>query len=202
MTQAPTQAPTNVRTHAPLSGRRIRLRSIFPADYEYLYALATHEDTGWRWRYRGMTPSFEQFVGQLHENVLVQFLVEHRETQQRIGHVLAFDADLRNGWCHIAMIIDPMLKKMGWALEAGTLFVNYLFTGWNLRKLYGLTPEFSFNDIASGTGNWFREEGRLRDHEWHNGRYWDTVMLALWRSDWEGYGPTLLAKVTLPDEGA
>jgi RimJ/RimL family protein N-acetyltransferase len=182
--------------HAPLTGRRIRLRTIFPADYEYLYALATNEEIGWRWRYRGASPGLEQFAAQLHDGVLVQFVVEHVETRQRVGHVLAFEADHRNGTCHIAMVIDPALAKMGWTLEAGTLFVNYLFTGWNFRKLYGATTEFAYRDFSSMAGEWFREEGRLHDHEWHAGRYWDMVMLALYREDFEKYGPALVEKVT------
>jgi len=31
----------------------------------------------------------------------------------------------------------------------------------------------------------FVEEGRLRQHEWQNGRYLDTVCMGVLRSEWE-----------------
>jgi RimJ/RimL family protein N-acetyltransferase len=180
--------------NAPLVGRHVRLRPILPSDYEYLYELETNEQITWRWRFRGTTPSPEQFAQMLWEGVLVQFIVEHRETRQRIGRVLAYEANDRHGWCHFAIVMDPSLNRMGWTLEALALFLNYLFKTWNFRKLYAETPEYVYDDFASGAGSSFHVEGRLGRHEWFQGRYWDLLLLAMYREDFEqGLGARIVA---------
>ena len=182
----------------PLEGRRTRLRTLVPADYDYLYALATNEQISHRWQYRGATPSPEAFAQALWRNCLAQFIVEHKETRQRIGHVTAYDASERHGWCRIAVAIDPALSHQGWALESFALFFNYLFTTWNFRKLYGEMLEPAYADMASGANRWFRVEGRLHEHEWYDGRYWDLILLALHRDDWDREGRPLVEKLTRP----
>jgi RimJ/RimL family protein N-acetyltransferase len=169
----------------PLAGRHVRLRPITPADYDYLYELETNELLTWRWRHRATTPRPEHFVDMLWQSILAQFVIEHRETKQRLGRVLAYEANDRNGWCHFAIVADPSLNRSGWILEAMALFLNYLFRNWNFRKLYAESPEFAFDDIASGAGSAFRIEGRLKDHEWFDGRYWDLLLLAMYREDFD-----------------
>ncbi len=55
---------------APLSGRTIRLRPILPEDHRALYALATREETAFRWRFMGRVPGFNDFVSRLEDQVL------------------------------------------------------------------------------------------------------------------------------------
>lgn len=183
---------------APLVGRRVRLRPVQPSDYEYLYALATDDEVSHRWRFRGTTPSPDAFVQLLWQHSVVQFVVEHKESGRRIGHLSAFNADDRNGWCHIGVVIDPALSRTGWALESIALFLNHLFVTFGFRKLYGEVLEPAFADLASGAGRWFRVEGRLERHEFFAGRYWDLVVLALYREDWEREGVPLVEKLTNP----
>jgi RimJ/RimL family protein N-acetyltransferase len=188
-------ATAEPRATPPLSTRRVRLRPLVPTDYDYLYALTTDEEVNARWRFRGTSPNPEQFAKLLWQNALVQFVVEHRESGKRIGYLSAFDANERNGWCHISVVIDPGLSHTGWALESFALFFNYLFETFNMRKLYGEVLEPAYADLASGAGNWFRVEGRLVDHEYFGGRFCDLVLLALHRSDWEQRGKPLVEKL-------
>ncbi len=182
----------------PLAGRHVRLRPVLPTDNEYLYALATHPEVTWRWRYRGQSISYEQFVQQLWAGTLVHFVVERRENGQRIGYVQAFDASERHGWCHFAVMLDPMLERSGWAFECMPLFFNYLFTAWNFRKLYAVALENNYEQLRSGAGAWFVTEGRLAEHEWYDGRLWDLILLAVRRDLWERNGPKLVARLTAP----
>jgi RimJ/RimL family protein N-acetyltransferase len=168
-----------------MTGRHVRLRAVFPSDYEYLYALATHEKLGWRWRYRGTTPNPEVFQQNLWQTTVVQFVVERIEDGRSIGHVQAFDADDRNGFCHIGILLDPAVERSGWALEALLLFLDYLFTVFTYRKIYAEVVEFNYEQFASGANSVFKVEGRFKDHDWHAGRYWDLIVLALYRQDFE-----------------
>jgi RimJ/RimL family protein N-acetyltransferase len=171
---------------------------VLPSDYEYVYALTTHELVGWRWRYRGATPNLETFAQALYHNTLVNFVIERRDSPQRIGFAQAFDASERNGWCHIGLTLDPALSRMGWALESGVLFVNYLFTLWNFRKLYATVVEFNAPEFQSALQRGFELEGRLVEHEYHNGRYWDMLLYSYTREAWETTGPALVAKLAEP----
>jgi RimJ/RimL family protein N-acetyltransferase len=168
-----------------LTGRHVRLRAIYPNDYEYLYALASHEKIGWRWRYRGTSPSPEQFQQQLWQTTVAQFIVERTTDNQRVGFVQAFDASERNGYCHFAILLDPGLERSGWGFESMLLFLDYIFTVFPFRKLYAEVPEFNYGQFASGERGVFRVEGQLKDHEWHAGQFWDTYLIALYREDFE-----------------
>jgi RimJ/RimL family protein N-acetyltransferase len=185
----------------PLSGRRVRLRPVTPADHEYLYALATHPDMTFRWRYRGAAVSYDSFLRDLWGNTLVHFVVERVDGGQRIGYVQAFDAAERHGWCHFAVMLDPMLERSGWAIECLALFFNYMFTTWAFRKLYAVVLETNYDELESGSGKWFTLEGRLNEHEYYDGRYWDLIFLAVRRADWEASGPGLIAKLTGTETG-
>lgn len=50
--------------------------------------------------------------------------------------------------------------------------------------MYLDTAEFNFNRFASSSLGLFEVEGRLRSHEFHAGRYWDQITLALYRESW------------------
>ena len=73
----------------------------------------------------------------------------------------------------------------GIGMEASFLFVNYLFTNWNFRKIYVEAPSFVLEYYKSALGRVFVEEGRLREHEYFGGRYWDKLICAIWRHDWD-----------------
>lgn len=169
----------------PLTGRRLQLRPVMPYDVEFLYELATGEDVGYRWRFLGHVPNFEVFSQQLWHDVLVQFVIVSRKTQDRIGLVVCYTADLRNGYAHMAIAMKGKQVGTGIAIEAASLFVNYLFATFNLRKIYAEATDFNFQSVASGKDTLFREEGRLVDHYYYQGRFWDQRIVALHRADWE-----------------
>jgi hypothetical protein len=108
----------------PLSGRRVRLRAVVASDYDFLFMLAADERTGPHWRYRGLPPRPEEFVRDLWQGVLVQFLVERIDTKERVGLVVAYEANLRDAHCHLGALFRADTRV--WPLEAMVLFVNFL----------------------------------------------------------------------------
>ena len=56
--------------------------------------------------------------------------------------------------------------------------------------------ESNYEQFASGNGSWFVTEGRLAEHEYYDGRYWDLIFLTVRREDWEASGPKIVAKLT------
>ena len=168
-----------------LSGRRVSLRAVRDTDYDFLYQLAVDEEMGFRWRHRGETPGPEAFHQALWNGVLVQFVICDRRTGDPVGHAFAYNANFRYQTCFIAMGVKPSLVGSGWSIEAGRMFIDYLFAMWPFRKIYAEVGEFNFPQFASGTGTAFEVEGRLRDHEFYGNRYWDLFVLALYRERYE-----------------
>jgi RimJ/RimL family protein N-acetyltransferase len=170
---------------APLEGRRVALRPVWPDDHPFLYSLAVMPETGYRWRYRGMVPSYELFVRELTHGILAQFLVVDKKKNQAAGLVVCYSADMRHQYAHIAAIAAPEYLRTGVLLEASGLFVNYLFVTWPFRKLYGEAIDYAVHSYRSGLGRYFQQEGRLINHEYYGGRYWDLHIFALYRDTWE-----------------
>jgi RimJ/RimL family protein N-acetyltransferase len=175
-------------TGPSLEGRRVYLRPVTDADYGFLFALSTDEATGFRWRFRGETPSPESFSHSIWHNTIAQFVVCSNTTDEPVGHVVAFNADMRHRHAHIAMVVRPDRAGRSWALEGAQLFIDYLFANWEFRKIYAEVVDFNlaqFGSIADLPA--FRLEGRLSEHEYFRGRYWDVVIIGLRRDDWEAF---------------
>jgi RimJ/RimL family protein N-acetyltransferase len=181
--------------HIPLSGRRVRLRAVVASDYDFLFLLAADERTGPHWRYRGLPPRPEEFVRDLWQGVLVQFIVERAATNERLGLVVAYDANLRDGHCHLAALFRADTRV--WPTESLLLFVNFVFEEFGFMKLYADVIDYNLPALGSVVGRWMEREGLLRDHEMHGGRRWDVHILALWRDRFERDRERLLRRATV-----
>jgi len=69
-------------------------------------------------------------------------------------------------------------------MTAMGLFIDYVFRIGGFRKLYFETVEFNLEQYGSGLGKFFVEEGRLRAHEYYDGIYWDTLVMAIYSERW------------------
>ncbi|WP_322778654.1 GNAT family N-acetyltransferase [Frankia sp. Cas4] len=164
-----------------LHNGRFALRPVTPEYLPFLYELAISEEVGFRWRFRGAVPNQETFQAGLWQGVLAQFVVVLPATGEPIGLVVAYNADTTRGIAYLAAVFTPDYLLTGLPASAVELFVRYLFQVWNLRKLYMEVPEFNYELIASGEGRRFDVEGRLRDFNYYDGRFWDEYLLALCR---------------------
>jgi RimJ/RimL family protein N-acetyltransferase len=170
---------------APLSGVAADLVPVTEECYGYLYDLSTHPSVSVRWRYHGVIPTREAFVGEIWTGIFTQLLVVDRDTSQPAGLVVAYQGNLRNDTVWVAGVIDPRFHGRRVSLEAIFLFINYLIVTWPFRKLYMEIPEFNLSQFGSGLRRIFREEGRLREDTYYDGQYWDMVTVALYRQDLE-----------------
>jgi RimJ/RimL family protein N-acetyltransferase len=165
------------------AGRWTALVPIEPPLLDFLYSLAVDPASGYRWRFAGTVPSRSQFEASLWPGVLSQFVVIGRPTGTPIGHVVAYDADLRNRHVKFGQIMTIDRQATGQGIEAGLLFCDYLFKTWDFRKLYFEVPEYNLEWIVNKVGPLFKEEGRLKQHLYFSRRNWDSVILALYPND-------------------
>jgi [ribosomal protein S5]-alanine N-acetyltransferase len=172
-----------------LESTRVQLRAVTPEAYRSLYEIALEEQVNFRWRYGGAVPHFEQFVQGIHNGVLAQFLVSAPRTNKTIGLVSSYNADLRNGTAYAAVVMTTGHHRTGIGVEAMTLFLSYLLSTWPLRKVYYEAAEYNIDQYRSGLHKLFEIEGRLQNHLYLDGRYWDSYILASTRDqalDWVG----------------
>lgn len=177
-------------------GRWVSLRPIRTVDYELIRAAELADDLAVRWRHRGGTPSPEQFAQRLWAGVLAQYLVVAHADHRVVGLVCAYNPDLASGTCWVGFVrFDDDRSPL--MVEGIVLLVDHLFGQWPLRKLYGETIGFNLPDLGHPLVRLLVEEGRLRQHVYAAGSYWDVHHLALYRATWQAWRGRLLTRSTL-----
>ncbi len=166
-----------------LFGSSVRLRPIEAPDIPYLYRLSVGGTAAQTYRFRGTTPSPDQFTRLLWEGVLAQFCVEPKELRRPIGLVTLYGADLRSGHVKVSGILDEEFSGHR-AVEAFELVIDFAFRSFPIRKVYGESPEYNVRSFRTVFDVVAVEEGRLVAHEYLNGKYYDFVHLAIYRDRW------------------
>jgi RimJ/RimL family protein N-acetyltransferase len=164
-----------------LADELVRLFPVVPDDTEFLYDLTARPENCFRWRYRGLPPSYERFVNDLWQSVMVQFVVRRASDNERIGHVVAYAANPSLQYCHLGALFVPQYKGTGIPAHAVSLFARYLFHTCPFKKLYLEVPGYNWDQVRSGEGRLFTVEGVLREHNWYAGRHWDEYLCAIYR---------------------
>jgi RimJ/RimL family protein N-acetyltransferase len=163
-----------------MSNGAFRLDPVQPDDIGFLYQLAAQSETSFRWRYRGAPPAFDRFVNDLWQQVMVQFVVRGTAKNAPAGHVVVYGADPSLHHAYLGAAFLPAHVGSGLAAQIVALAVRYLFHTFPLRKVYLEVPGFNYDQIRSGEGRLFTVEGRLRDHAFYAGQYWDQYLCAIY----------------------
>lgn len=189
-------APRPAVATPPLASRRLRLRPVREQDRRFLYELMSSPEAGGRVRFGGSTPSPEKVLASLWDSVLAQFVVESAEGGRPVGLVAVTSPDFRNGFAYVSALGTVETQGSGLIAEAALLAFHYAFSTWPFRKLYMEATDDSFRAFAGGLGELFREEARLVDHVFWNGRYVDLVIVAVYRETWSRLVPRMLRLLT------
>lgn len=167
----------------PLTGRRFRLRPLLPYDYDALYVWATMPPTSTTWRFRGQQPSPESFATLLWTGALTQFAVVARDEPDAIcGLVQAFNHDPGNRFAYLSVVVGPAHQQRTTAAgEAIVLLLGHLFDAFDLRKVYIETTETATAGVLRMAKSWpcVSIEGVLTQNQFHDGRFVDTLILAV-----------------------
>lgn len=178
-----------MRAAAGLRGSRVALRPIEVADYPALRRAELSDELALRWRHHGRHDPPEAFGASLWLDSLFHFLAYDIRTSDIIGIVSSYSPYWEGGSCYLAAARIGDQSRMGSKMVgAVALAIDYIFNGWPIRKIYFETAEYNFVQFDGAVGRFLEEEGRLREHVFLNGRYWDQIILALWRSTWTSQG--------------
>jgi RimJ/RimL family protein N-acetyltransferase len=84
-------------------------------------------------------------------------------------------------------MFSPALIGRGLAVSAVGLFLQNLFQRFNLQKVYMEMIEFNYSQVSSGAERFFHVEGKLHQHEYYDGKFWDKYILAVYRNELLGF---------------
>lgn len=73
----------------------------------------------------------------------------------------------------------------GYGTEATRLLVQHAFETMNLNRVWLLVYEFNERALRAYERVGFQKEGVLRQEMYRQGRYWNTILMAILREDWE-----------------
>ena len=163
-------------------GRRTALIPVTAEHFDFLYRLTIDEEAGPRWWGRGAVPDAKQFANDLWKGTFCQFVLL-TSSGIPIGHVVAYDADMINGWAYIGGAFVSQVRNRLFAIDGFYAFVDYLFSNWNFRKLYMELPEYNLGQVESQLDNIAKVEARLKQDVYFGCRYCDRLIVALYRDD-------------------
>lgn len=123
----------------------------------------------------------------LWEDCHAAFLFESQDQSGSLGVVMSYAADVRNGFAYLAFArlrsgAGPIHDAVV-AAEALVLFLDYLFQGWNFRKIYVEVAEYNLGQFACFI-SLLDVEGRLKEHVYLDGHHWDLIIASLRRERW------------------
>lgn len=120
-------------------------------------------------------------MASLWADVLALFIAERRSDGAPIGYLSATRADFRNGHCHMSVFAAERFQRSLYPAEGAALFMVHVMRLYPFRKIYFELPEFNATELAHSLRSVAKVEGRLLDHEYHDGRYWDLLIASAGR---------------------
>jgi RimJ/RimL family protein N-acetyltransferase len=109
-----------------------------------------------------------------------------READRLIGCLGLHEMDLRNRHAVFGISVgDKSYWGKGHGSEATRLILDHAFLTLNLNRVWLQVFEYNPRGIRCYEKIGFRHEGRLRQHVYRDGRYWDTLVMGILCSDWD-----------------
>jgi RimJ/RimL family protein N-acetyltransferase len=94
-----------------------------------------------------------------------------------------FDPRARHA-CFGISVGDKAAWGKGYGSEATRLLLAHAFETLNLNRVWLEVYEYNHRGIHVYEKLGFRLEGRLRQHTFRAGRYWDTLVMGILREEW------------------
>jgi RimJ/RimL family protein N-acetyltransferase len=137
--------------------------------------------------YRPMSLSQEEeYLDKLAKNDEIHLAIVIRESDKLIGGAGLHDIDWKNRQCGFGIFIGAKEEwGKGYGTEATKLFVDLAFGTLNLHRIWLHVYDYNQRGIHAYEKVGFRREGVLRQSRYHDGRYWDTISMAILRPEWD-----------------
>jgi RimJ/RimL family protein N-acetyltransferase len=109
-----------------------------------------------------------------------------RATDRLIGGTGFHQLDFQNRHGSFGICIGEKSEwGKGYGTEATALMVQYAFDTLNLNRVWLHVYEYNERGIRAYEKAGFKREGVLRQACYRDGRYWDTIVMAVLRDEWQ-----------------
>ena len=172
-----------------LNGERVTLRPVRPEDYPKLYEwridIALWMDLSTNPPYPMTFADFTAIYDRLAlDKEMSEFAVE--VDGELVGRCGMFGYDHLARSAEVGISFGPEHRGKGYGRDTLRVLLDYAFTKRNLRRVWLETTATNEAALRAYAAAGFVEEGRLREHAYVEGRYVDSVRMAVLRSEWEG----------------
>ena len=117
---------------------------------------------------------------------LFHFTLRLRDDNRLVGLARIFWIDFHNGTGVLNLGIgDGSDRRRGYGSDALNLLLRFAFNELNLHRLSVWTSADNFPFIQMVGKAGFEEEARRREASFHDGSYWDVILMGLLRTKWE-----------------
>jgi RimJ/RimL family protein N-acetyltransferase len=175
-----------------LHGKKVMLREYRKEDLEHIRKWVTEAETT-----RNLSDSFlfphsvtqsEDFLNMMMsgKGEMKGFVIADAKSEAYIGQLDLIKIDWKNRCARLGIVIgDKSNRGKGYGTEAIKLLQKFVFEEMNLNRLD--LEVRGFNNAGQGcyTKCGFVEEGRLRQNLFVNGRYVDTIVMSILKSEWD-----------------
>jgi RimJ/RimL family protein N-acetyltransferase len=175
-----------------LTTDRLILRDFIKSDWE---AVLDYQQDPLYLRYNewtSRTPDEVQTFVQMFLNhqkqeprIKFQFAVTLKPTGQLIGNCGVRRDSAEAQEADIGYELDPRFWGKGYATEAARAVLHFGFTQMNVHRVtaWCVADNTASAHVLEKLG--MRQEGRLREHQYFKGRWWDTLLYAILYDEWQ-----------------
>jgi hypothetical protein len=174
-------------TVVTVEGYMARIRPVLASDFDWLYKFHHTGDVFTHGRLGGKPMDEEAFAERFRAKNFVDYIIERKVTGQRVGYIYAYNADIRNGFLHWGMEIDPLERKLNlysWYMEAVALFFDEMFGKLPLHMLLMDTYEYQERQFEHTAARWFRLVCTFEKYGLFEGVRWDRMTYGLTPESW------------------
>jgi RimJ/RimL family protein N-acetyltransferase len=172
-----------------LAGTLVNLRPVDVTDVHRGHAWINDRDVA-RYvghRYPLSMADEERWISEAPQNSArsVRLAIETKDGVH-IGMIKLHDVYPEERRCGLRVMIgDKAYWSNGYGTDAIVTLLRFAFDEMNLNRVWLLVFDFNTRAYACYLKCGFREEGRLRQHYYHRGRYWDTIAMGILRNEFE-----------------
>jgi RimJ/RimL family protein N-acetyltransferase len=171
-----------------LIGPTVYLRPLEKADAPQIVPWLNHPDITRTLRvYRPLNlQDEEEYIDRIRQSEHdIALGIVIRATDRFIGIAGLHAIDYKNRQASFGIVIGEKEEwGKGYGTEATRLIVGYGFETQNLNRIWLQVYEFNQRGARTYEKVGFFKEGVQRQDRYSEGRYWDTVMMAILRQDW------------------
>ncbi len=182
-----------------LEGKLVRLRALEPTDLERAYTWVNDREVTYflSLRYPMSRADEERWLREASSNSFaagVSLAIETREGAH-IGGIGLHQVNPEDRKAALGIMIgEKAYWSNGYGTDAILTILRFAFHDMNLNRVWLHVFEYNQRAMACYRKCGFREEGRLRQHFFKHGRFWDVIVMGILRDEFEALSEVKSAK--------